>query len=80
MCPGCDIAVAVHEARAGHPPLVELVKDATRAASESSPALGPTTPGVPEPADEGPLYVARRKIIRNRSKVPIALSSGSCCS
>jgi cytochrome c oxidase accessory protein FixG len=68
MCPGGDIAVAVHEAHAGHPSLVELVKDATRAASESSPAPGPTTPGVPEPDDEGPLYVARRKIYPQQVK------------
>jgi cytochrome c oxidase accessory protein FixG len=68
MCPGCDIAVAVHEARTGYPPLVELVKDATRAASESSPAPGPTPPGLPEPDDEGPLYIARRKIYPQRVK------------
>src|SRR5262245_2128135 len=68
MCPGCDIAVAVHEMRAGRPPLLELVKDATRAASGSSPAPGPSTPGLPEPDDEGPLYVARRKIYPQRVK------------
>jgi cytochrome c oxidase accessory protein FixG len=60
------MAVAVHEARAEHPPLAKLVKDATRAASESSPVPGPTD--LPEPDDEGPLYVARRKIYPQRVK------------
>ena len=59
MCPGCDIAVAMHETRSAQPPLLELVKDAASAASGRSATSGP---GVPEPDEEGPLYVARRKI------------------
>ena len=51
MCPGRDIAVAVHEMRAGHPPLLELVKDATRAAALAK-----------HYADEAALFVADRAV------------------
>jgi cytochrome c oxidase accessory protein FixG len=60
MCPGCDIAVGVTQAQMTQAPLLRLVEDAQSAAA--GPA--PSTPAVPDPPedDEGPLYVARRKI------------------
>ena len=61
-----DIALALHHAHAAQPPLLELVKDAMSAASRSASVR--TAPDVPEPDDEGPLYVARRKIYPQRVK------------
>jgi cytochrome c oxidase accessory protein FixG len=68
MCPGCDIAVALHEAQSAKRPLLQLVKDAENATSGSSAPSMPPTPGLPAPDDEGPLYVARRKIYPQRVK------------
>src|SRR4051795_3482873 len=61
-----DIALALHHAHAAQPPLLELVKDAIGAASPAA-SVRPE-PDVPEPDDEGPLYVARRKIYPQRVK------------
>ena len=61
-----DIALALHHAHAAQPPLLELVKDAMGAASPAA-SVRPA-PDVPEPDDEGPLYVARRKIYPQRVK------------
>jgi cytochrome c oxidase accessory protein FixG len=55
----------MHETRSVQPPLLELVKDAASAVSARS---APTEPDVPEPDEEGPLYVARRKIYPQRVK------------
>ncbi len=68
MSPGGDIAVFLHEARSAQPPLLKLVKDAASAMPGSSAASAPTGSGVPEPDDEGPLYLARRKIYPQRVK------------
>jgi cytochrome c oxidase accessory protein FixG len=65
VCPGCDIAIALHE-QSSVPPLLELVNDASRAAG--SPPASPVTESPPGPDDEGPLYVARRKIYPQRIK------------
>jgi hypothetical protein len=61
MCPGSDTAIALHKARSAQPPLLELVEEAKNTASPL-PASGPNSSGIPEPDDEGPLYIARRKI------------------
>ena len=61
-----DITLALHHAHAAQPPLLELVKDAVSAASPAA-SVRPA-PDVPEPDDEGPLYVARRKIYPQRVK------------
>src|SRR3954470_1994503 len=66
MRAGRDIALALHHAHAARPPLLELVKDAMSAASPAA-SMRPA-PDVPEPDDEGPLYVARRKIYPQRVK------------
>src|SRR3954463_2252133 len=66
MQAGGDIALALHHAHAAQPPLLELVKDAIGAASPAA-SVRPE-PDVPEPDDEGPLYVARRKIYPQRVK------------
>ena len=66
MSPGCDITVALHEAHAAQPPLLELVKAAADATSAAASLR--SAPDVPEPDDEGPLYVARRKIYPQRVK------------
>ena len=60
MCPGCSIAVDLHESLQTQPPLLGLVKEAEVAAAGSSPAP------VVEPENEGPLYVARRKVYPQR--------------
>src|SRR4029079_17796148 len=65
MCPGRDIALAPHQARPATPPLLELVK---AAASTTSSAETSPRPDIPGPDDEGPLYVARRKIYPQRVK------------
>jgi hypothetical protein len=62
MCPGCDIAIAVHQARWASPSLLELV---TTAQNESHGPGSPTPSPVsetPEPQDDAPLYSARGKI------------------
>jgi cytochrome c oxidase accessory protein FixG len=63
MCP--DYAMAVDPSGALHaePPLRALVDEAKATALAPS---APTTPGLPEPDEEGPLYVARRKIYPQR--------------
>src|SRR6476659_3407554 len=66
MQAGGDIALALHHAHAAQPPLLELVKGAVSAASPAA-SVRPA-PDVPEPDDEGPLYVARRKIYPQRVK------------
>src|SRR3954462_10611615 len=66
MQAGGDIAPALPHPHAAPPPLLELVKDAMGAASPAA-SVRPT-PDVPEPDDEGPLYVARRKIYPQRVK------------
>ncbi len=53
-------ASGVKEARMSEPPLLHLVRDAEGLAGGSQPATAAPQP--PEPDDEGPLYVARRKI------------------
>src|SRR4051812_14910301 len=60
MCPGCDIAIDSHESLGSQPPLVGLIRDAEVVAAGSV--------AVPESDDEGPLYVARRKIYPQRVK------------
>jgi cytochrome c oxidase accessory protein FixG len=64
MCPGRDIAIDPHEVLRTQPPLLDLVKAA--AAAGSSPAH--SAADLPETDDEGPLYVARRKIYPQRVK------------
>jgi hypothetical protein len=66
MQPRADITLALHHAHAARPPLLELVKDAMGAASPAASVRA--APDVPEPDDEGPLYVARRKIYPQRVK------------
>ena len=66
MQPRADITLALHHAHAAQPPLLELVKAAVGAASPAA-SVRPA-PDVPEPDDEGPLYVARRKIYPQRVK------------
>ena len=64
MHPGPAIAVdSVPEALHAEPPLRALVEEA-KATAALAPA--PTTPDAPEPDEEGPLYVARRKIYPQR--------------
>ncbi len=64
MHSGRDIALDLCEGGGGQPALLNLVKEAEAAASQSpAPAAGVN---VPEPDDEGPLYVARRKIYPQR--------------
>ncbi len=64
MCPGCDIAIDLHAARGSQPPLLKLVSEAAKTAPAPAPPQPAST--VPEPDDEGPLYVARRKIYPQR--------------
>jgi cytochrome c oxidase accessory protein FixG len=64
MCPGCSIAVDLHESLQTQPPLLCLVKEAEVAAAGSS--AKPATFDPPEPEEEGPLYVARRKVYPQR--------------
>ena len=64
MCPGR--ASTIDEALRTEPPLLKLVKDAQTAAA--GPPSTPTAPDAPEPDEEGPLYVARRKIYPQRVK------------
>jgi cytochrome c oxidase accessory protein FixG len=64
MCPGCNIAVDLHEALQPQPPLAQLVKEAEASAAGSSPQHAASEP--PESEEEGPLYVARRKIYPQR--------------
>ena len=61
MCPACDIGIAAMQP--GEPRLLKLVHDAKSAASVAS-----VTAGSGEPDDEGPLYLARRKIYPQRVK------------
>jgi cytochrome c oxidase accessory protein FixG len=59
MCPGCDVAISLHEARS-QTPLLQLVGEAERTASGM-----PASSNVPDPVppdDEAPLYSARRRI------------------
>jgi cytochrome c oxidase accessory protein FixG len=63
MCPARDIGVAAMQPT--HPHLLQLVHDAQNAASTPSVSAAPD---LPEPDDEGPLYVARRKIYPQRVK------------
>src|SRR5262245_48995663 len=59
MCPACDIAVDIAQRQ---PRLLALVEDA-----QAIPGGGPSpTDATPEPDEEGPLYVARRKIYPQR--------------
>jgi cytochrome c oxidase accessory protein FixG len=64
MCPGCGIAIELNEALQSQPPLLQLVKEAEASAAGSSPKHATSEP--PEPEEEGPLYVARRKIYPQR--------------
>jgi cytochrome c oxidase accessory protein FixG len=59
--------VYAHEART-EPLLAQLVRQAHEAASSGSGSSASTHPDVPEPDDEGPLYIARRKIYPQRVK------------
>jgi len=65
VCPGTCIAVDQHEAQS--PPLIQLVREA-KGASTSPLPLESGSSGIPEPDDEGPLYVARRKVYPQRVK------------
>jgi cytochrome c oxidase accessory protein FixG len=67
MHPDADIAAAARKARSGKPPLLALVHDAAAAASAGAAARAPDA-GLPGPDEEGPLYVARRKIYPQRVK------------
>lgn len=61
MCPGCDIALAVHglnDPSSGQPALAALVEDAKRTA-QHFPELEPDEP-------DGPLYAARKKVYPQR--------------
>src|SRR3954470_10734430 len=62
MCPGCGIAIDLHETLQAQPPLLQLVKEAEVSPAESLPAPA----DAPEPEEEGPLYVARRKVYPQR--------------
>ncbi len=53
------MAMTLHAAQAQEPPLLKLVKEA--AAAPQSHRAHPA-PDLPEPDDEGPLYVARKKV------------------
>ncbi len=63
MCPGCAIAVDLHDVSTTQPALLNLVSEAAKTAAGSPP---PATPSPPEPEEEGPLYIARRKIYPQR--------------
>jgi cytochrome c oxidase accessory protein FixG len=63
MCPACDIAVDLSASRGSQPALLNLVSEAEKAAG---PPAGGAVSSLPEPDEEGPLYVARRKIYPQR--------------
>jgi cytochrome c oxidase accessory protein FixG len=65
MCPGCDIAIDLHGVRGSQPALLNLVSAAEKTAG---PAAGGAVSSPLEPDEEGPLYVARRKIYPQRVK------------
>ena len=58
MCPACDIALGLNHAQTTQPNLLHLVEDA-KVAESKEPS---STNMAPEPDDEGPLYVARKKV------------------
>jgi cytochrome c oxidase accessory protein FixG len=64
MCPACDIAVDLARTQMMQPHLLRLVQDAQSAATGAP----PSAPATPPDDDEGPLYVARRKIYPQRVK------------
>jgi cytochrome c oxidase accessory protein FixG len=60
------MATDLHPARWPRPGLLQLIKDAEVAPARSpNPEAGPS-PELPEPDEEGPLYVARRKVYPQR--------------
>src|SRR3974377_631582 len=61
-----SVAIGEHDAQS--PSLVRLVREAQRPAPASPAALETAGSGIPEPDDEGPLYVARRKVYPQRVK------------
>ena len=66
MCPGCAVALELHQTQWTEPPLLALVDQAQQAglASSHSPP-----PGVsPEPDDEEPLYSPRKEVYPQRVK------------
>src|SRR6516225_4626895 len=67
MCPGASAAVYAHEAQA-EPPLVQLVRQAHEMVPAINSSSDPAHPDAPGPDDEGPLYVARRKVYPQRVK------------
>jgi cytochrome c oxidase accessory protein FixG len=66
MCPSDSVAIGEHDAQS--PSLVRLVREAQRPMPASPAALETAGSGVPDPDDEGPLYVARRKVYPQRVK------------
>src|SRR5882757_9582145 len=64
MCPACDIAIDLAQAQMTQPHLLRLVQDAQSTATGAPPSASTTPPD----DDEGPLYVARRKIYPQRVK------------
>ncbi len=65
MCPSCGLAIELHEARTGKSRLHQLVEDAKTAAAGALHS-NPTVSEAPDPNEEGPLYVARRKVYPQR--------------
>ena len=68
MCPGCASATFVDETPAVNSPLAVLVADAQSTNLRSSDPAAPASSPIPEPDDEGPLYVARKKVYPQRVK------------
>jgi cytochrome c oxidase accessory protein FixG len=68
MCPGCASATFVDETPAVKSPLAVLVADAQSTNLRSSDPAAPASSPIPEPDDEGPLYVARKKVYPQRVK------------
>jgi cytochrome c oxidase accessory protein FixG len=63
MCPAGQSVVAQDEKRAAGPPVASAERASTRSTIRPQ-----TAASLPEPDDEGPLYVARRKIYPQRVK------------
>src|SRR3974390_2651122 len=66
MCPSDSVAIGEHSAQS--PSLVRLVREAQRMTPASPAAPETASSGIPDPDDEGPLYIARRKVYPQRVK------------
>jgi cytochrome c oxidase accessory protein FixG len=63
MCPACDIALGISHAQTTRPNLLRLVEE-SKTEGSSATSSSNMTPEPPE--DEGPLYVARKKVYPQR--------------